>query len=64
MNSNIVTGADIMSIDGFESLDQVERFFVEYGIRPFYSPSGHPFVMVDILTEAQRDELKFENEAA
>ena len=53
-----------MSIHGFKNLEQVEEFFVKYGIRPFYSPSGHPFVMVDTLTEAQRAELKFNNEAA
>jgi hypothetical protein len=63
MNQNIITANDLMAIHGFKSLEQVDSFFVKYGIRPFYSPSGHPFVMVDTLTEAQRAELKFENEA-
>ena len=64
MNQNIITADDLMSIHGFKNLDQVESFFVKYGIRPFYSPSGHPFVMVDTLTEAQRTELKFDDKAA
>jgi len=64
LNYNIVTANDLMAIHGFKSLKQVEEFFVKYGIRPFYSPSGHPFVMVDTLTEAIKQELNFRNETA
>ena len=62
MNTNIVTGTDLMSIKGFNNLEQVESFFVKHGIKPFYSPNGHPFVMVETLTNAQRTELEFTNE--
>ncbi len=61
MDERIVTASDFLEIDGFDNIEQVDEFFVRYGLKPITPPDGEKYVTVDMLNDASKRPLKTNN---